>query len=120
MKSVLQFLGVALVLLTPALPVALATENKVLRVSASDFGDKWPLTVSEGLLGCSPAGRLQAVTFETAAGIIYAVNGTAKSSGFPPIEEIWRPDPRPEFATFGLRVNIGPLLDLGLKLCSTP
>jgi hypothetical protein len=85
-------------------------------VKESDFGDKWPLTVSEGVVRCYNDHKLQVVTFET-SGQVYAVNGTAMSKGLPRIHEIWRPDPRPEFAKMGLRVNIGPILDLGLELC---
>jgi hypothetical protein len=58
-------------------------------VSRAEFGDKWPLTVEEGVLRCDPRGALGAVLFET-GGRRYAVNGTAKSLGHRPIDPIWR------------------------------
>ncbi|WP_394334220.1 DUF2511 domain-containing protein [Mycobacteroides abscessus] len=69
----------------------------------------WPLTVSEGTLECNN----MAVTFRTQDGATYAVNGTARSK-HPGLEPIWKPSPEVP----GARVNIGPLLNAGLKLCN--
>jgi hypothetical protein len=56
------------------------------------------------------------VTFETLDGTVYTVNGSSKGDGFRDIKDIWPPDPKFP-PTWGLRVNIGPLIELGLKLC---
>jgi hypothetical protein len=82
-------------------------------VSEADFGADWPLTIPEATLRCVPA---SAVILVTSKGT-YAVNGLAKGqaakNGWKEIEEIWREHP----TTPGLRVDIGPLIDLGLDLC---
>lgn len=57
-------------------------------VSRAEFGAQWPLTVDEGVLICAN----NAVLFET-GGRRYAVNGTAKRQGVPPIDPIWRSAP---------------------------
>ena len=82
----------------------------------SDFGEKWPLTVSEGVLHCgNTLEGFQSVTFETLDGAFYAVNGTSRRDGFRNLKDIWRLHPRfPD----GLWMNISPLLDLGLELCA--
>ncbi|MFB7323859.1 hypothetical protein [Streptomyces sp. NPDC056190] len=55
-----------------------------LAVTASRFTE-WPFTVSAGVLRCEG----EAVTFEPPGGPRYAVNGTAKSAGYPEITPIW-------------------------------
>jgi Protein of unknown function (DUF2511) len=77
-------------------------------VKRSDYGKAWPFTVDSGVLACEGAG---AVTFE-ANGTRYAVNGIAAGQDLPKINPIWRDDP--DLA--GLKVNIGPIIDRGLKL----
>lgn len=85
------------------------------RVTAGDFGEKWPLTVDAGVLRCEPhAGKTSQVTFMDGNGTIYAVNGIASGTGrFQDIDVIWAP------ATdgVGLKKNISPLIDAGLALC---
>lgn len=76
-------------------------------VSAADFGDKWPLTVDSGVLRCEE----QAVVFRY-EGVDYAVNGTAKSRGYPPIDPIWA-----DGDLEGTKKDIGPLIQRGLELC---
>ncbi|CAN5634546.1 hypothetical protein BH23GEM7_BH23GEM7_27190 [soil metagenome] len=78
-------------------------------ISRTDYGDRWPLTVESGRLECRGAG---AVVF-VQGGREYAVNGMAKSAGARDIDPIWRADP----SDLGYKVNIGPLIDDGLKLC---
>lgn len=101
-------------------------------VKASDYGNKWPFTVKKGSVAC-PDGK--SVIF-LAGGKKYALNGVAKSKGYTPIEPIWRYDPemikmQKEIAKSEKkslkeiqkimgptpRVNIGPILDLGVRLC---
>jgi hypothetical protein len=128
-KTLLVAIIVALVLVGAAVPfvgmTAAWSAEKALPVRESDLGDKWPLTVSEGFIRCEPVSAVSsAVTFTTLDGSIYALNGIAKGLRSPtgekrflPIEPIWLPDRRPGFAKMGLRADIGPLIDLGLKLC---
>jgi hypothetical protein len=80
------------------------------RVAQAEFGDDWPLTVSEGTLRCEAS----KVTFE-ADGTVYAVNGTARADdSYSDIDSIWADDP----SGLGLKKNIGPLIDRGLLLCN--
>lgn len=79
------------------------------RVTSASFTD-WPFTVDAGTLRCED----QAVTFTPAGGTRYAVNGTAKSSGYPSITPIWADDTN---LGNGLKVDISEVLDQGLALC---
>lgn len=81
-------------------------------VTAQEFGDTWPLTVQAGKLSCTQKGKATPVTFTTPDGKSYAVNGAAASSAAD-IWAIWRDNPEIE----GAKVNIGALIDEGLKLC---
>ncbi|HTU15936.1 MAG TPA: DUF2511 domain-containing protein [Solirubrobacterales bacterium] len=78
-------------------------------ISQSDLGKKWPLTVDHGTLGCDGMG----VLFEAPDGTTYGLNGTAQTMGYPGIDPIWKPDP----LGYGLKINIGALMDRGLELC---
>jgi len=66
-------------------------------VTQAEFGEQWPLIVSEGDLVCAP---VNLVLFET-GGRQYAVNGSAKGAGYPSIDPIWRDAPR--------RSNVSPV-----------
>lgn len=96
-------------------------------VSRSMFGDKWPLTIDKGTLKCLDYGG---VVFISEDGQIYGVNGTAKTygktAGYSDIENIWAEDlvTKKSLMEAGVseedassKINIGPLLDEGLKLC---
>lgn len=82
-------------------------------VSREMLGDEWPLTVDEGVLRCDGPAAAGAVFFET-KGRQYPVNGIARgrSNGIE-IDEIWADDPDIP----GAKLNIGVLIDRGLKLC---
>lgn len=90
-----------------------SSENASAQVSRSEMGDEWPLTVDAGELRCQGSGGVGAVTFTTADGKTYAVNGIAKQNGVPAIDPIWAKDP----SIPGTKKNIGPLLDRGRALC---
>jgi hypothetical protein len=92
------------------------------QISRHDIAD-WPLSVESGTLACEGQG----VTFES-NGVVYAVNGTAKTRrlgrDIDPIwaagEPVWITDPKTK-----KRVNVGPpkknignLIAAGLALCS--
>lgn len=72
-------------------------------------GDNWPFTVSSGELKCDR----NAVVF-IARGQTYAVNGIATSMGHANIRPIWRNNEDGP----GPKINIGPVLTLGLTLCA--
>ncbi len=87
-------------------------------VTAEEFGDKWPFTVSNGRLGCLNTRILGNVEVSdivfTTGGKTYALNGTAQDSGkYLDVEPIWKNNPDP----FIPKVNIGPMISEGLKLC---
>ncbi len=116
-------------------------------VSSDQYGEKWPFTVSEGIVKCKKyqSGNhiLDAVTF-LSEGKEYAINGHAitvsKDSSLKinqSIDSIWKEDPkynetvkelavalnksekeiRDEMGS-PMRVSISPVLDKGLKLCN--
>lgn len=77
-------------------------------VTKVDYGDKWPFTVEEGEVRCLPVRKVVFIS----EGTTYAVNGTAKND-YPEIAPIWLDNPTIE----GLKVNLQPILNLGLSLC---
>lgn len=76
----------------------------------------WPFSVPTVTLACrSPTGRGSGmVTVTTPDGREYAVNGTARRS-YPEVDAIWRTDPEIP----GARINIGPVIERGLMLCTS-
>lgn len=82
-------------------------------VHQDDYGDDWPFTVEDGIVACE---RGSMVVFRT-GGRTYAVNGTARGfkeeAGYLDFEEIWRDDPTGMLP----KVNISPIIDMGLDLC---
>lgn len=83
-------------------------------ITEAEYGEAWPFTVPEGQLRCE-GGGLQAVVFR-ANGIDYAVNGVAMAK-YAAIEPIWRLNEKLTSPDFPIRINIGPIIDRGLKLC---
>jgi hypothetical protein len=89
------------------------------QTAAEALGDKWPLTVRDVMVHCEviPASqRLEAVTV-THQGTTYAANGVANAQrakrGWRDIALIWAPSPEIP----GTKVNIGPLIEYGRRLC---
>ncbi|GEN28975.1 hypothetical protein HVA01_26210 [Halovibrio variabilis] len=80
-----------------------------LEVSKGEFGESWPFTVESGVVDCVDG---QAAIFKT-GGTSYQLNGFARSSGYAPIDPIWRENPEIP----GVRVNIGSMIDLALEQC---
>jgi Protein of unknown function (DUF2511) len=97
-----------------------ATAEAARRVTASEFGDRWPFTVAEGEIDCirgpeESGRRLDAIVFRS-GGKTYGLNGAAERRGDLRINPIWRADPaKPE-----RRVNLAPLLYLGARECDAP
>lgn len=78
-------------------------------VSEATWTGDWPFTVPQGVLMCGSPDR---VTF-SADGTMYAVNGSAKSTGeFEDLAAIWKDSDFP-----GVKVDIGPMIQQGLALC---
>jgi len=86
------------------------TANAAERVTKSEYGDDWPLTVDSGTVLCRPG---HVALFKTENGLVYGVNGTATGNGYAQIDPIWRDHPDIE----GLKVNIGPITDAALEQC---
>jgi Protein of unknown function (DUF2511) len=81
-------------------------------VTRSRYGKRWPFTVPRGVVSCDDHGG---VVFTTPDGTAYWLNGTAGGEhNYRDVHPIWRKDP----AIPGLRINIGPMINLGLRLCS--
>lgn len=77
-------------------------------ITRDTWPGEWPFTVDEGTLMC---GSPSQVSF-TANRTMYALNGTAKQAGgLDDINEIWASSGP------GLKVNLGPVIEAGLKLC---
>lgn len=104
---------------TPTMPPATAapTATPAGYISKSMFGDKWPLSVEDGVVQCRYGSHVVFV----AGGKVYAVNGIASGAmkagkeDYVDIREIWVDDARPGHE--GLKISITPVIDAGLKLC---
>ena len=77
-------------------------------VTADEYGDKWPLTVSEARVNLLRG----SVAILRAGGRTYALNGTAQSRGYQRIDPIWRDNP----AIPGTKISISPLIQRALSL----
>lgn len=93
-----------------ALPKQPAATVKRPNVSSTTFQGEWMLTVDSGELLCETPNT---VIFIAPDGTKYAVNGIAKSRGYADIQPIWKDNPQIP----GTKINIGSLIDEGLKLC---
>ena len=86
-------------------------------ISKSSFNSKWPFTINQGILECRelilPTGRKIPMVLFHANGKIYGVNGTA-AARYQSIDEIWLDNPNIR----GTKINVGPIIDEGLKLCN--
>jgi hypothetical protein len=83
------------------------------RISQSDLGKRWPLTVDSGTLHCQGKEAVGVATFKDPQGKVWALNGFALQEGLPRINPIWHKDS----TVSGLRMDIGPLIDRALRLC---
>jgi hypothetical protein len=63
-------------------------------VSAAEYGDRWPFSLEAGTLKCereSASSSRLLVTLDNGDGIMYALNGSAKSFGYPDSASILKP-----------------------------
>lgn len=81
-------------------------------VRADEYGNKWPLTVSEARVVLIDS----YVAILHAEGGTYALNGMAQSRGYEPIDPIWRDNPDIP----GTKISISPLIQLALSLGTEP
>ncbi len=89
MRILNMYIGCALLILLVTLPTFALAET--LKVTASEYGDKWSFTVSEGELECN----LNAVVMHTNQGI-FSINGKAMGrykGTYPTWREIAKPYP---------------------------
>ena len=77
-------------------------------VTEAEYGDAWPLTVSEARVDCLSAGALVAEI----DGSLYAINGTAQAR-YPRIDPYWRDNA----AIPGTKIPITPLIDRAKEAC---
>ena len=76
-------------------------------VTRTQFGAAWPLTVDSGVLRCEGG----AIVFRAPDGHDYGVNGLAAT--YDDIGPIWAAEPK----GITRKMNIGPLIEAGQKLC---
>jgi hypothetical protein len=110
----MKALRIALIIATCLLD---APSEAARRVTASELGDRWPLTVDEGEIDCirgpEIAGRWKDAVVFRSDGKTYALNGPAKQRGHLVIDPIWKTDPaKPQ-----LRANMTTLIYLALQEC---
>lgn len=107
LKATLVSLVIGTCILACGSPPAPPSGVAVARVQ---YGDQWPFTVDSGYVDCVAPGSAILRT----GGATYGLNGLAKSRGFTDVRTIWRDDPNIP----GLKVSIGPMIDLALDQCS--
>lgn len=79
-------------------------------VTQSEYGDRWPFTVTEGTLRCYNDPPRKHVVLDAGNGVQYGLNGAARGAGkFPDSKQIMKPE------RFG--VHLQPFIDRGLTLC---
>jgi hypothetical protein len=78
-------------------------------VARSEYGEAWPFTIESGTLECQKNGLQEIVTLKTATGVTYALNGSAKSAGFPDSASILKPGKEGG--------DVVRFISKGLKLC---
>jgi len=97
-----------------AAPLALAAPPKL--ISAEEFGAAWPFVPEEMHLQCLPGKAVVVTDPETGRmyGLNGPANGKARQLGLDPLEQVWA-----ESSSIpGSRVNVGPVIEAGLKLCN--
>lgn len=108
--------------LAPSQPVRKGEDGRAVQaVSASEFGDAWPLTVHSGDLRCvlpvAGSADLHGLLFVN-SGQAYALNGIARSHaprmGWKELASIWRDSS----TIVGTKVPITPLIERAEALCN--
>lgn len=99
--------------------IAFASPSATIKITKDEYGEKWPFTVSEGVIGyeaLSVNGKTLAIITFTAEGKTYPLNGIARSRskerGYHDIDSIWRDNPKIQ----GAKIDIFPIIDRGFTL----
>ena len=83
------------------------------KVSESAAKFAWPFTIPEGRVEC----RNKAEVVFVAGSKVYSINGTADAfasqRGYQDVKPIWKDHP----TIPGLKINIGPIIEIGLQHC---
>lgn len=85
-------------------------------IEPKDLGKPWPFTMRSGTLECHNRGAIVFV----ANGKTYTINGTAdayaRARNLPwvDVRPIWRDDP----SIPGIKIDMGPVIERGQKLCA--
>ncbi|MBX3031462.1 MAG: hypothetical protein KF809_15050 [Chloroflexi bacterium] len=78
------------------------------QVSEEQYGDDWPLTISDGVVSCN---EFTEVVITASDGTVYGLNGAARgSSSYEDARDILKPDRVPADTQF--------LIDIGLEMCA--
>ena len=82
-------------------------------ISKSSVDFDWPFAVASGRVEC----RNGCEVVFTSNGVTYSINGTADAfasqRGYRDVRPIWADNP----AILGTKINIGPIISIGLDLC---
>lgn len=95
--------------------VSCSGDDKVLKFTKEEYGEKWPFSVNEIEVFCN---GYKEIYCKAHNGKVYALNGSAKSASaknpdISKVEEIWLDDPNFE----GLKIPYADFITLGLKIC---
>jgi hypothetical protein len=91
-----------------------ACDTQNIHVTSAEYGEAWPFTVAAGTLRCDREGRLSGrllVTLDTGDGIMYGLNGSAQSFGYPSYRSILKPGKT--------GADVQPFIQRGLTLCKS-
>lgn len=89
--------------------VACASPDDGIRITATEYGPRWPFTLESGTLRCQKDRTRQYVTFDDGQGVQYGLNGAARGLGFPDGLTILKPGKT--------GADLQPFIDRGLTLC---
>lgn len=82
------------------------------KVTSAEYGAEWPFTIYEGTLDCqreSARSDRLLVTLNDGNGIMYGLNGSAQSFGYPEHRAILKPGKT--------GADVQPFIERGLTLC---
>lgn len=95
---------------------ASAVQADSLMVTKEEYGAKWAFKFNRGILSCE---RYAVFIADVDTLVKYPLNGPAISAMengrvlAQPLENVWLPNPKNP----GAKINVGPYIDAGLKLC---
>ncbi len=108
-RTRMMYLLIALFVLLYAGQEAWRTYSRSQKVTAADFGEQWPFSVSEGYVRCDAQG----VVFYAKAD---EYNLSAAAENPEPLAKIWKDAPGAP-APNATKMSLAPVIEVGLKLC---